>query len=50
MIGVGMKDDIPKILAKGIFGTIPIAGPLISEIVGSLIPNQRMDRIERLLH
>lgn len=30
-------------------GLLPIAGPIFSEIIGSLIPNQRMDRISEFL-
>jgi len=30
---------------KSIAGATPIAGPLLAEIIGSVIPNQRMDRI-----
>lgn len=30
---------------KGIVGAIPIVGSLVSELVGALIPNQRLDRI-----
>ena len=32
-------------LAKGIAGLCPVAGPLVAEAVGSLIPNQRIDRL-----
>lgn len=32
---------------KSIAGPIPIVGSLVSEAIGSLIPNQRMDRIAR---
>jgi len=30
---------------KLIAGATPVAGPLLAEIIGSVIPNQRMDRI-----
>ena len=30
---------------KGAIGAIPIAGPLIAEVAGTMIPNQRIDRI-----
>ena len=43
------KSDIAAILGKGLVGAIPFVGPLASEIVGSVIPNQRVDRIESLL-
>jgi len=41
--------DIAAIFSKGIIGAIPFVGPLAAEIVGTLIPNQRIDRIERFL-
>jgi len=44
------KTDIVAILGKGLIGTIPFVGPLAAEIVGAIIPNQRIDRIESLLH
>lgn len=36
-------------LTKGLTGIIPIGGSLISEIVGSLIPNQRIDRLAKYI-
>ena len=36
-------------LTKGVSGMIPVAGPIIAELVGALIPNQRCDRIEAFL-
>ncbi len=44
-----MNGDIPAIIAKGSLGAIPIVGPIISEVVGAIIPNQRIDRIDALL-
>ncbi|MCQ4317173.1 hypothetical protein EA797_03955 [Stutzerimonas zhaodongensis] len=41
--------DIAAILGKGLVGAIPFVGPLAAEIVGAIIPNQRIDRIESLL-
>ena len=41
--------DRVAILGKGIFGPIPFVGPLVAEIIGNLIPNQRIDRIASLL-
>ncbi len=32
-------------LTKGVLGACPVAGPLLAEVIGSLIPNQRIDRI-----
>lgn len=39
------KMDKAVILAKGILGAAPYVGPIIAEIVGATIPNQRLDRI-----
>lgn len=36
-------------VAKGVTGALPIAGPLLAEIVGSLIPKQRIDRVTTFL-
>ena len=43
------KTDIAVMLSKGALGAIPIVGPLVAEVVGTLLPNQRLDRIERFL-
>ena len=43
------KSEIASIIGKGLVGAIPIVGPLAAEIVGSVIPNQRIERIESLL-
>lgn len=43
------KTDLAVSLSKGILGTIPIIGPLMAEVVGTLIPNQRLDRIANFL-
>jgi hypothetical protein len=43
------KADVTTILGKGLLGAIPFVGPLAAEIVGTIIPNQRIDRIESLL-
>lgn len=32
-------------VAKGVVGVCPYIGPLISEAIGQLIPNQRFDRV-----
>jgi hypothetical protein len=41
--------DIAAIIGKGLVGAIPFVGPLAAEIVGAIIPNQRIDRIETVL-
>jgi hypothetical protein len=43
------RSDIVAMLGKGIIGTVPFIGPLAAEIIGAVIPNQRIDRIESLL-
>lgn len=35
--------------AKGVAGAVPIAGSLIAEFLGQVIPNQRLERIEAYL-
>jgi hypothetical protein len=37
--------DHVTLVVKGAIGVIPIAGPLLAEIAGTLIPNQRVDRL-----
>jgi len=37
--------DVATIIGKGLVGAIPFVGPLVAEIVGATIPNQRIDRI-----
>ncbi|PTN10891.1 hypothetical protein [Nitrosomonas aestuarii] len=41
--------DVATIIGKGLLGAIPFVGPLAAEIIGAVIPNQRIDRIESLL-
>ncbi|MGD9730541.1 MAG: hypothetical protein AB7U45_00055 [Desulfamplus sp.] len=43
------KIDYSVSIAKGILGAIPFVGPLIAETVGSIIPRQRIDRINDFL-
>ena len=43
------RNDIAAIISKGVLGAIPFVGPMASEIVGAIIPNQRIDRIEKML-
>ena len=42
--------DVFHDMAKGVFGTIPVIGPLVAELYGSIIPNQRLDRLADFLH
>lgn len=43
------KSDVVANLLKGYLGGLPVLGPPIAEIIGNLIPNQRIDRIASLL-
>jgi len=43
------KVDYTALVAKGAAGAIPYAGGIVAEIIGTLIPNQRLDRITRFL-
>ena len=43
------KEDLIASALKGVCGTLPIVGPSIAEIIGYLIPKQRIDRIASLL-
>ncbi len=44
------RSDFLVSVAKSAVGTIPIAGPLLSELIGSVIPNQRIDRLSKYLN
>lgn len=41
--------DVTAMAVRGGLGAIPIAGPALAEIVGAIIPEQRMDRISAYL-
>lgn len=41
------KTDALVATAKSVLGAVPFAGPLLSELVGNLIPNQRIDRLTK---
>lgn len=41
--------DIIVSASKGLVGAVPIAGSLLAEIIGNIIPNQRVDRIVRFV-
>jgi len=43
------RTDWALAISKGTLGGIPFVGPLAAEVIGVLIPNQRLDRLERLL-
>ncbi|WP_415879150.1 hypothetical protein [Methylomonas sp. TEB] len=43
------KSEVLTALTKGTIGMIPVLGPIVAEIIGVLIPNQRIERIEKLL-
>lgn len=39
------KTDFISSTLKGVFGAIPFAGPAAQELLGAIIPKQRMDRV-----
>ena len=41
------KTDILVASVKSVLGAAPFAGPMLSELVGNLIPNQRIDRLTK---
>lgn len=41
--------DYATSLLKSTFGVIPIVGPVAQELLGIIIPNQRMDRVVRFV-
>src|SRR5437870_1294450 len=41
------KKDWAVSVSKGVLGAMPFVGGLLGEVVGWVIPNQRMDRISR---
>ena len=43
------KTDLALAGGKALVGSLPYVGPIVAEIVGSLIPNQRIDRITEFL-
>jgi len=50
MMEENKKKDWAVAISKGVLGAIPIVGSLAAEVIGVLIPNQRIDRIEDLLN
>lgn len=43
------RTDVAAALAEGALGSLPFIGPMVAAIVGTIIPNQRMDRITEFL-
>ena len=43
------KSDLIASALKGVCGTLPLVGASVAEIIGYIIPNQRIDRIASLL-
>lgn len=41
------KTDLLVSISKSTLGIIPVAGPFISELVGNIVPNQRIDRLTK---
>jgi hypothetical protein len=44
-LGETMRDKAMG-LVKGTIGTLPVAGSILAELVGFVVPNQRIDRLE----
>lgn len=43
------RTDVAVALTEGALGALPFIGPMVAAIVGTIIPNQRMDRIAEFL-
>lgn len=43
------KKDFATSITKSVVGSIPFAGTLLSELIGNLIPNQRIDRLSKYI-
>ncbi|WDE97665.1 hypothetical protein PQO03_17715 [Lentisphaera profundi] len=43
------KQDLKASVLKSTVGIVPFAGPFLSEVVGAVIPNQRIDRIGKFV-
>jgi len=41
--------DYAVSVAKGLIGAAPVVGPILAEIVGHVIPNQRIDRLAKFV-
>lgn len=41
--------DTAVALTKGVLGAVPYAGGVLAEIIGSVVPNQRLDRISAFI-
>src|SRR5664280_2101026 len=44
------KTDLLVSVAKSIVGIAPFAGPLLAELIGTFIPNQRIDRLGKYVY
>ena len=47
-LDTNIKDRLVSV-AQGVAGACPVVGPLLSEAIGQLIPNQRLDRVVSFL-
>jgi hypothetical protein len=43
------RQDLTAAVGKSVVGAIPFAGPLLSEVIGAVIPNQRVDRLTKYI-
>jgi len=44
------RTDLVVSMTKGLAGAIPFFGPMVSEVIGNIIPDQRQDRIIKFCH
>nr|WP_321258947.1 hypothetical protein [uncultured Pseudodesulfovibrio sp.] len=45
-LGPKSPDTIASAL-KSVFGPLPVVGPMLTELVGNIVPNQRIERLEK---
>ncbi len=43
------RKDVAVAVLRAALGSVPVAGAVLSELISNIIPNQRIDRIERYL-
>ncbi len=43
------RRDLAAHVAQGVLGAAPFIGPILAEIIGSLLPQRRIERVEELL-
>jgi hypothetical protein len=43
------KEDHAAAVSRAVVGVVPIVGPALAEIISTIIPNQRLERLEAYL-